>query len=241
MRLQPPDKRSFSLKLQIGSAVSITAGILVLTAQVSRTVTVGDRSFEDFVQCDFGNSGANLFVSKTGHLETINRWDFNNDGQIDLLINNKHDYNWAPDALIYWGNPDGFRSLTPTGWQKYPLFDLLRYFEQGRNYITRLPAFGGGRSRVLDLNGDGYLDLIFINFLHAEKTDQDAYIYWGGPTGFDAHRVTKIPTKLATGLAAADLNGDGHMDLVFSNFGVELGEVFGFKDNLESWIYWGSS
>src|SRR5262249_55845799 len=29
--------------------------------------------------------------------------------------------------------------------------------------------------------------------------------------------------------------------IVFSNFGTELGERFGYKDNLESWIYWGSS
>ena len=68
-------------------------------------LVIGDRSFADFIQGEFGNSGANLYVSKAGHLGSINRWDFNNDGQIDLLVNNKHNYNWAPDALIYWVTP----------------------------------------------------------------------------------------------------------------------------------------
>ena len=33
--------------------------------------------------------------------------------------------------------------------------------------------------------GYGYLDLLFINFLHAEKTQMEAYLYWGSAAGFD--------------------------------------------------------
>src|SRR5690349_14617565 len=140
MRLRLPQRLAPGSKLPIAFVFVITIGILVLIAQDGQKAIVSDRSFQDFVQGDFGNSGANLFVSEAGHLQTINRWDFNNDGQIDLLVNNKHDYNWAPDALIYWGTPEGFRSLTPAGWQKHPLFDLVQYFEDSRNYVTRLPA-----------------------------------------------------------------------------------------------------
>src|SRR5437773_8119951 len=107
-----------------GSSMSRTwLSILALAALGAATrggdaLLVGDRGYADFIQGEFGNSGANLYVSKAGRLGSINRWDFNNDGQIDLLVNNKHDYNWAPDALIYWGKTDGFKSLTPTWWQK---------------------------------------------------------------------------------------------------------------------------
>jgi hypothetical protein len=224
-----------------GSAAFVVLALEGVGADDAQKVVVADRSFDDFIQGEFGNSGANLFVSRSGLLQTINRWDFNNDGYIDLLVNNKHDFHWAPDALIYWGRPDGFRSLTQPGWEKQPLFHLMTSLEESRQYVSRLPAFGGGRSRVADFNKDGFLDVLFVNFLHAEKTEMEAYLYWGGAGGFDLKNRTALPTLLATGLDVADLNGDGYIDLVFSNFGAELGERFGFKDNLESWIYWGGA
>jgi hypothetical protein len=38
----------------------------------------------------------------------------------------------------------------------------------------------------------------------------------------------------------ADLNRDGYPDLVFPNYGDEFGDRVGYKDNLESYIYWGA-
>lgn len=230
----------FNLVFSLGLLMTITC-LVTFSIQNNQSVTIGDNSFRDFIQGEFGNSGANLYLSHAGRLQTINRLDFNNDGEIDLLVNNKHDFNWAPDLFIYWGHPEGFRSLTPPAWQKQPLAHLLNYLEESRHWVTRLPAFGGGRSRVLDLNGDGYLDLVFCNFLHAEKTEMEAYIYWGSVTGYEINRRTTLPTLLASGLEAADLNRDGYIDLVFANFGLELGQVFGYRYNLESYIYWGSS
>jgi hypothetical protein len=223
------------------TAAPLLAAWAVSTAGAGDTVVLRDRSFEDFIQGEPGNSGANVFVSRSGRVQAINRLDFNNDGYIDLLVNNKHNFHWAPDALIYWGRHEGFRSLTPPLWQTQSLFHLLSHLDSIGKSVTRLPAFGGGRSRVLDLNKDGYLDLIFVNFLHSEKTEMEAYVYWGGAGGFDVNRRALIPTLLATGFDAGDFNGDGYTDLVFSNFGEELGEVFGLKNHLESWVYWGNS
>jgi len=43
-----------------------------------------------------------------------------------------------------------------------------------------------------------------------------------------AAKRTQLPTLLAGGLAAADFNHDGFVDLAFANYGNESGERFGY-------------
>jgi hypothetical protein len=72
-------------------AAARARGLTLLAASRARGVdplVVGDHGFADFIQGEFGNSGANLYVSKAGHLGSINRWDFNGDGYVELVFSN---------------------------------------------------------------------------------------------------------------------------------------------------------
>jgi hypothetical protein len=85
-----------------------------------------------------------------------------------------------------------------------------------------------------DLNEDGFTDLIFANFCGG--FDCESLIYWGSATGLSEDNITELPTIAATAVTSADLNQDGHLDLVFVNSLDEEGTPEG-----ESTIYWGTS
>src|SRR5215472_8631876 len=204
--------------------------------------SIRHRGFEDFRKGKLGNSGANLYVSQNGRVEVINKWDLNGDGYPDLLMSNDHDVYEAVDAFIYWGGPKGYTSLLPDLWKEMPLAQVLFDLTDRPGNITRLPAFGGGKSAIADLNRDGYLDIVFCNYIHNYPGVRTAYIYWGGTNGYTIFHRTELPTNWADGVAAADLNGDGYPDLVFANLGTEPGnEDFSPPTTNASFIYWGSA
>ena len=62
-----------------------------------------------------------------------------------------------------------------------------------------------------DFNGDGWLD-IFV----PQITGKQAFILWGGPEGFSTERMQRLAAEGACNANAADLNGNGYLDLVVS-------------------------
>ena len=59
-----------------------------------------EDTFEDFVDGTFDASGQNIYVSRDGKIRTINRFDLNEDGWIDLLFPGTHDnYSFIPATL----------------------------------------------------------------------------------------------------------------------------------------------
>lgn len=226
-------------------------GILALTFAGLAAVASGERSHgaepaliahtsaADFRKGSFGNSAANLYVSSRGAVEVVNRWDLNQDGYPDLVFGADHNMRMWVDALVYWGSATGPRSLLPDRAAELPQATLLfRELPSRQAGVTRLPAFGSGRSAAADLNNDGHSDLVFCNYTDFPER-RAARIYWGSDEGFSATRFTELPTLRAPDVKAADLNADGLTDLVFANFGVdpEPGEYGSFPD--ESWVYWG--
>lgn len=211
-----------------------------LAAQSSSANWIRHSGFEGLKQGVAGDSGANLYVSARGRLQTINRWDLNRDGELDLLFTQDHNSVYTPDSLIYWGGDDGYRSLLPEMWKLRAPFSLLGYVEQASSRISRLPSAGGGRCQIADLNLDGYLDIVFGNYMHNYRTDQAAYIYWGSAQGFKATNRLELPALLAGGVAVGDLNGDGLPEVVLANHGDEVGEHHEYGRHLESYIYWGN-
>jgi len=196
-------------------------------------------SFEDFSPGTLGDGGTNLYVARAGNIEMINRLDFNNDGYLDLFVANDHDSMEGADVLVYWGTAKGPRSLLPPLADQLPKLKLLNEVQRRRSGALRLPSDGGGRSILADLNNDGYEEIIFCNFKHNYTIYSSALIYWNSPEGFRADRRTELPTLLPGGVAAADFNQDGFVDLAFANRGnFEWLSDIKPHGHLESYVYW---
>lgn len=222
-----------------GLMAVLCSATLVLAQNAS---SVQQHGFDDFSRGQLGNSGANLYVSRDGRIQVINKWDLNRDGYPDLLMSNDHDVYEAVDSLIYWGGAKGYTSILPDLWKEMPLAQVLFDVADHAGHITRLPSFGGGKSAIADLNRDGYPDIIFCNYIHNYPGVRTAYIYWGSADGYSVSHRTELPTNWADGVAAADLNGDGYPDLIFANQGTEPGsESTSPITSNDSFIYWGSA
>jgi len=211
--------------------------------------------FEQLSKGELGNAGQNLWVSQRGELKLINWFDLDRDGYPELVINNDHSPYENSDSLIYFQHPvDGFRSLLPTLSEEGGVFERLAWMRAAERRTQFLPSMGGGRSVIADLNEDGYPEIIFVNFIHGSTHDHfPVFVYWGTDNGYSANRRSDLPTESATGVAVADLNNDGRLDLVVSNMGKEDDIVFASSGplarkappfvggaNASAYIYWQS-
>jgi hypothetical protein len=135
--------------------------------------------------------------------------DFNKGGYLDILFTT-----WqGGDAVIFWGGKDGFSD---------------------RNQ-TSIPAISSVNAEIADLNHDGYLDLILCNHIDSKTLSHriSSYVYYGGPGGFSAANRIELPTLGAHDASVADLNADGNLDIVFSNYHADM------TREPPSYIYWG--
>jgi hypothetical protein len=136
--------------------------------------------------------------------------DLNQDGWLDIVFSNHRNTEqyYELDSYVYWGGQDGFAN--------------------GRR--TDLPTLGATDNTVSDVNGDGWLDIVFSNNRdNGGRTTVNSYIFWGNPLGFSRGNRLELPTERATANSVADLNGDGYADIVFSNYRHPV-----------SYIYWNS-
>jgi hypothetical protein len=156
--------------------------------------------------------------------------DLNSDGYLDIILCNL----FAPDKLarparpvpvsapaqtrtfeagtyIYWGGPKGYSP----------------------KHRTELPTIGSEDAAVVDLNRDGYLDLVISSYHAGDHRNHPSYVYWGSAQGFNTNQVTLLPTESASGVLAGDFNQDGWPDILFAC------HTDGSNHRCESFLYWG--
>ncbi len=206
------------------------AFLILFSSTVIAQQVWSEKNYEDFADGTFDDVGANMYVSHNGRVQTINRWDVNKDGAIDILCVNSHPLVEMLDMSIYWGNGKD-------------------YSIKNHSYI---PANGPMWVTADDLNEDGEMDLIVANYSNGTWTDMDSFIYYGGlrkneklkegEWGFYPFKERKsLPSSNAQKSVTGDFNKDGYKDIVIAF----SGGFWEYKDpSMEgtspSRIYWGS-
>ena len=138
--------------------------------------------------------------------------DFNRDGRIDLAFANKMAATrTAPSrATSIWARRRGYAA----------------------DARLELPSSGSNEGKFADFNDDGFVDILVCNQDHDERTRREPAPESSGaaPKGFSIEHSQRIDVDSAMGAAVADLNRDGHLDIVFSTWDEARDALF---------VYWG--
>ena len=108
----------------------------------------------------------------------------------------------SPTKIVLGPNPEEYEPIVTT--KEGESLDKLYWSDEVQEEF--------GQVRWLftaDFNGDGWLDL-FVS----QITGPYCYILWGGPEGFSTSNMTKLAADGVGNANAADLDGDGYLDLV---------------------------
>ena len=116
--------------------------------------------------------------------------DINRDGYLDLIFASIG----SPYLVIFYGAPGGFDVDNPL--RIHMELDGVLYDEPRWIYLA-------------DWNNDGWLDL-FVPQIGSDRS----FILWGGPEGFSMDRLQMLSVWHAACARAADLNGNGYLDLI---------------------------
>ncbi len=194
------------------------------------------QGFESFSQGSFEHAGQDIYVSRTGRVQLIRRWDLNNDGYYDLPFASTHNVMVGSiDALGYLQTNRGYRSVLSPLHRSLALYDLWLQEEKSRSSTLRLPADRPSAVLFSDVDRDGYSDIVFASSGLGDTPFSDSLIYWGSEFGYRRDSRTALPTAGARDVAVGDLNRDGRQDVVFAN------RTGAGRRNPGSYIYWGST
>jgi hypothetical protein len=158
-----------------------------------------------------------VFRFKSVRFQTVA--DLDRDGWPDIIFSTTDNR-----VVIFWNSPKGFDNARK----------------------TVLPSAAAISAEVADLNGDGYLEIIVANLWDKNpapgkprsfggSADAGTYIYWGNAHGYEESRRQILPSVGNEDVAVADLNGDGHLDLVLTSYHA------GYTRSHPSYIYWNSA
>ncbi len=156
-------------------------------------------------------------VLRLGYLGNSNVADLDRDGYLDLVLG-QFDHPPDPEELfIYYGGKDDRGTIG---------------FAEER--LVKISTPGRAQTGLIaDFNQDHWLDIAL-----ASPEKHLVRILWGCERGFVKDRQTRIPIFLAIDLEAADLNQDGHLDLIVASFQDYL--TNDLRDTGGTTILWGS-
>ena len=173
-----------------------------------------EDTFEDFVDGTLDASGNNIYVSYDGKIRTINRFDLNNDGWIDLLFPHTHD-------------------------RKNIIQPTLAVISSERDVtMSQLEVDGSKQVESADLNKDGWPDLVFCPSRSGlQYPRRFVSIIYGGEDGWPASRSNGLlPVHGVESIALADLNDDSWVDIVTLN---DKGWLHGQPEGNIMRVFWG--
>ena len=138
--------------------------------------------------------------------------DLNRDGYLDIVTScNLPNDEGEPKRLVIWhGSANGFvytnRVILP--------------FDQGL-----------GHTAIADYNNDGRLD-IAVACMEANRI----FIFWGTAEGYSLDRLMALPMMAADDIKAADLDGNGWVDLISTSYILPKTNNYDYGTH----IFWGS-
>ncbi len=98
--------------------------------------------------------------------------DYNNDGNLDLMVTAyATPTTRVPPAQLFWGNGKGLDLENPVNFE----------------------AYGSGDVIQIDLNRNGWIDIVLACHRDDIGHQVDSLIYWNGPDGFFAKAPTRLP------------------------------------------------
>jgi len=191
--------------------------LLILSSLVVGQTTWNENTFEDFRDGTFLDAGSNLYVSTKGRIQIINRWDFNNDGHLDILLPSGHGHTEKENTFIYLN--DGQQI-------------------DGRNRIE-LPGGGARDGVVIDLNKDGFNDLAIANSADSHFSRVNAWIWYGSEKGYRVEDRIELPAYHGKAIVAGDFNNDSWVDLAIA-CQWQAGTITKPEGPQMSFVYWNS-
>jgi len=155
-----------------------------------------EDSYADFADGTLDASGQNLYVSRDGKVRTIQRFDLDQDGYLDLIFNSTHDWEFFVPAT------QGTVAAGSAPFTSQPL-----------------PVEGSLRVVLDDLNRDGHTDAIFCpNYSGLQSQRRLLTILWGAADGWSPRRSNgMLPVHAAADVAVCDLNHDDWGDIAVLN------------------------